>query len=237
MTNKINFFDLTRENTGVHMCDSGGENGRKWQQPQETQALTLSKWGDDELEASISLAHFLDSTMEINQELTSEFYDFADLPDKKELSWFTLIDEFMELKMDWLPEQKHFNSYNDENDLSQDYMAHVFSESLDWYYDENAIYFLQTHNGADARGGYSKPVICKQNNTESNLDWLVGWDLIEGEDEDIDFNEFHIGYHSSPTYQLNEIIKEVLEIDGQQTTIKTVNDKIVTVQAFSSIDC
>ena len=36
-------YKMLTENTGVHMCDSGGENGRHWQRNQKKNLQTKEK--------------------------------------------------------------------------------------------------------------------------------------------------------------------------------------------------
>ena len=238
---KQTFAKLARQNTGSHMCDSGGENGRQWQRPlaKKDQWLGFYERIDREtgectyeISATINTVAFLDAHLEIDQDLTKLFkkmdYDveaFAKLMNRKE--------------------QDRQNTYNGESDLNQVFQYTVLSNKIEWYYDENALVLLETHNGADVRGGYSDYVVCRAVNELTNLfDVTCGVSFIKGVDnqgQELDRDElqalderFQVGYCSCPTYELDKFIKRVINPDQQdddldQLTVELKSGHIVTM--------
>jgi hypothetical protein len=194
--------EMLTENTGTHMCDSGGtpkydENGkylgsdygygRHYERNKnceftEEPASTLSfrayeynnkKYLDIEVEHNIY--HWLLEKLEYNEEVDNLFYNnFLSEVDTDDKCWYELIEEFPE----WLGQrdldededstyygESHgfygdgdpitVNSYNEDNLLSQVIQFKYFENEVDKFV------VLQIHNGADVRGGYTKPrVFC-----------------------------------------------------------------------------
>jgi len=156
-TNKVIYKMLT-ENTGVHMCDSGGENGRHWQQNQKKTMKDFEQepytTNDDGI-ITKSLYHHLNESLEYLPEQTNMFnawvksnkYDWVKNPEGRS-HIISDVQEFMDQYI--YPESKAecTYTYNFDNCLSQDIQ---WISSGDLY--ENNIIALCIHNGADARGG------------------------------------------------------------------------------------
>ena len=197
-TQKLVYAMLT-ENTGTHMCDSGGANGRMWQR---NQAKTIEDF-DDELEATIekhentfegekyteyertvSVFHYLselesdhlcDKFNELNTDCKDWDGDFAWGVSQKGADFLELIGM----------ESKHeFNTYNGDSDLSQ-----VLQGSwLDM--DGEPYLLLQIHGGADVRGGYTDAKLFKVED-----DWMIHPYLQEYIDSDEIEEEYEL-YHN-----------------------------------------
>ena len=224
----INFKSLVRQNTGIHMMDSGGDNGRHWQQPLPTAPITVAIGYNNGLDVSISTAAFLTEHLEIDQKLTkwlrkqaaSNYTEYADALAEK-LGLTVLCSD---------------NTYNSENDLDQNFQfSAVGPKDASWFYEGSDCYLIvETHNGADIRGGYSAPVVCKIK-SDSFLDWNCGavfTSYAEAAGNTLDAIEqseqFAIGYHNNPIYHLNDEIAEVLTVIGTDFVAKLKNGATVT---------
>ena len=148
---------MLTENTGVHMLDSGGSNGRMWQRNQGKDFEAEPRVDAD---GYVSVYHYLCEileedyfTREINAVLEGKDYHWVQEVEE------ILIDEgyysdFTEAK----------NTYNYENNISQDLLFIEFSFESEQYV------ILQVHGGADIRGGYTQARVFK---LTGNLDSLV----------------------------------------------------------------
>lgn len=173
---KITFAAACRENTGRHMCDSGGENGRGWQQPDiSVNAPEIRDWHKG-CSATIQTSVFLAERMEILRDLQRRWQDWdKGTQGDSARGWFASGADFMEIL--GYEQACRGNVYNGENDLSDIYVYEVWQKpgeetSPDWIYDRNAVAVLYLHTGADARGGYGRPIFCR-----SNGDYTIPFDL------------------------------------------------------------
>jgi hypothetical protein len=146
-------YEMLIENTGRHLLDSGGENGRSWQRNQsksiedfrnEPRTIFDTKYYD----ATVSLFHHLTEKLTYSPEYTEDFNDWAGQRDD---SWLELMEEYP-VSMGW---RKLFteNSYNRESLLSQVIQYTVYDTGSE------LLVALQVHGGADVRGGYTRPRI------------------------------------------------------------------------------
>ena len=159
MSTEKTIYKMLTENTGVHMCDSGGDNGRHWQRNQKK---TLEDFrsepytSNDDNIITKSLFHHLNESVEYLPKLTNQLnkwinkdkYDPFNNPDGRSNTWGD-VQEFMLQYV--YPDQDEVDcnyTYNLDNCLSQDIQ---FLSCGDLY--ENNIIALSIHNGADARGG------------------------------------------------------------------------------------
>jgi hypothetical protein len=145
---------MLTENTGTHMLDSGGAYGRHWERNQgrdiqsfiDAPEVEVSEYG-----ISLDLFHFLRERIQFVPELQEMFDEWANSEENKNELWYPLIDQ-------WCEDHKSeyyggFNSYNDDNFLSQTIQGNFFE------YDDGTYLILQIHGGADVRGGYTAPKI------------------------------------------------------------------------------
>jgi hypothetical protein len=156
-------FDMLTENTGVHMMDSGGDDGRMWQRNakktlddfrSEPFATIDPKYGD----SSISLFHYMNQYLDFDEELTKHFEEFAtQLPEEP---WLEIIEEWLDV-LSVEPEGEfysdarwNFNTYNFD-------LWWVNQTLQGSFFGMNGKEFLavQVHGGADVRGGYTKPKV------------------------------------------------------------------------------
>ena len=137
-------YNMMIENTGTHFLDSGGEDGRHWQQNQKK---TLKDFENEEYISkdndiiTKSLFHHL------NDWINEDKYHWID--NKNGRSHIIAdAEDFMNEFVYPDEEAKCTYTYNFDNCLSQDIQ---WISSGDLY--QNDIIALCVHNGADARGG------------------------------------------------------------------------------------
>tara|TARA_R110000851_G_scaffold73579_2_gene162345 strand:+ start:73 stop:654 length:582 start_codon:yes stop_codon:yes gene_type:complete len=152
-------YKMLTENTGVAMCDSGGDDGRHWQRNQKKSfkdfqnEIEISY--DKDFGCTKSLFHHLNESLEYLPELTNKLnlwiardkYDVFKNNDGRCNDWDN-VQTFMEEYL--YPDEKincHY-TYNEETVLSQN-VQFLYGGDI---YDHDII-ALSIHNGADARGG------------------------------------------------------------------------------------
>lgn len=121
------------------------------------------------VEATVSTPHFFDAMLEHDEELQAAFDEFASQPENERTSWPELLEMFAEDGRGWRLKVRG-NTYNDENDLSQDFQYFQLE-------DENGddVMIVMSHNGCDVRGGYSSPFFARfERHAEDYFwDWVV----------------------------------------------------------------
>lgn len=165
---------MISENTGRHILDSGGAYGRAWERNQgrdfanEPEAyldgIALEDRGD--CWPMLSLYHFLTQRLEYDAEADNDFHTFAESLDWQREPWQECVAAWAESKGLIIANQG--NSYNEENYLDQDFQWTALStpEEKDAerpLFDADTLYVIETHNGADIRGGYSAPRVFRTN--------------------------------------------------------------------------
>ena len=164
-TTITNFRELARVNTGTHMMDSGGSNGRHWQQPaisERADKVTANVW-DGKIEyLSVETAIHLDEHLEIDQDATERYRRWCEIydPENRE-SELAMMEKYAEVIMPDAAVTSD-NSYNWDSPYSQVFQFVAASDG-EWYYDDDALVLIQMHNGADVRGGYTQAVVAKTN--------------------------------------------------------------------------
>ncbi len=178
---------MLKENVGRAMCDSGGTPqydedgkyigsssgyGRNFERNagvdfKENDAIKLSfKYG---IEILIDVFQWLKERLTFNDEMSRLFYNFANLEENVDSHWLELMEAFPQHAVDIYNadvdgdyratgiygdgKPMSINTYNGECALSQT-LQYVYFEI-----DGTNYVALQTHNGADVRGGYSTPFI------------------------------------------------------------------------------
>lgn len=180
---------MLKENTGIHMLDSGFEGGRNWQRNQtrnfeKEPASTLSvHFGRGEIIIQKSTYHYLTEFFETTQEserLNRKLREFADLPENEDLAWLQIMEEFFEqvLKPEiqeygWdaynvEPDGKVVNTYNYESSIDQ-----VLQYMLFPWVKNQVFIILQIHGGADVRGGYTVPQIFAFKHSKHDIDEFI----------------------------------------------------------------
>lgn len=164
---------MLTENTGRHFLDSGGAYGRNWERNQgrdfEAEKPYSVRWWCYEhsdqphldMEATVSLYHWLVHNFEPDDRLQRMFDTFAEL--NPDMVWLELAEEFAALlsKHTRYSVSSTTNTYNEENDLSQIVQYVALKDGED--YNDVTHVILQVHGGCDARGGYGKPMVLKLN--------------------------------------------------------------------------
>jgi hypothetical protein len=137
------------------MLDSGGDSGRHWQHNQlrpiesfiEEEEATLDEWG----ELTISLFHHLCTSLNMTRFSEALDEDFKEFIKDREGSYLDDIAAF--IKHIKAEEGYSENSYNRDSNLSQVIQYQTFRSG------EKEYVALQIHQGADVRGGYTRPYI------------------------------------------------------------------------------
>jgi hypothetical protein len=156
-------FDMLTTNTGSHMLDSGGDEGRHWQRNAkktladfmaEPYATIDPEFGD----SSLSLFHYMSEYLIFNEGLTLNFEEFAkDFPEEP---WLAIIEKWLddlgiEEAGEFYSEARwSFNTYNfDLWRVNQTLQGSFFGLGKREYL------IVQVHGGADVRGGYTAPKV------------------------------------------------------------------------------
>jgi len=145
-------YQMLTSSTGSHMLDSGGAYGRHWQRNQERTiedfqsepVATLDHWG----ELTISVFHHLTGSLELSPEMDALYLEFTKGSEGSHLADIADFIEYLGAELGY-----EVNTYNHESALSQVLQYQTFSTGARQYV------ALQIHQGADVRGGYTRPVI------------------------------------------------------------------------------
>lgn len=155
---------MLKENTGIHMLDSGSAYGRHWQQNQSVKnwdkipEIEYEIEDDGTVYYTISVYHYLINNLEEElDEVCQEFNKLQDNDKNDDFAedsnnalygitvdgWKYLRDKLDKLPLNWV------NTYNYDSNLSQ-ILQYVIVTIKDKKY-----VLLQIHGGCDARGGYT----------------------------------------------------------------------------------
>lgn len=160
------------ENTGRHMLDSGGMGGRRWERMQLFKDLDWTKAkrtitnvdryskGEYYVYITKNTYLFLLEYITYDREADKCFHAFCNSEEHKKESYYSNMSSYVELirsfaetnDLDYTSYGSH-NTYNGESCLDTTLQWEHFSVKRQDYI------ILQTHNGADVRGGYSTPHI------------------------------------------------------------------------------
>ena len=144
--------DMFTENTGMSMCDSGGDGNRHWQRNQEVvdfrdrEPFTYSYDGKY-FDISKDLFHHLCDALEYDQLATIKWERWVNANENKHLGHYGGVEEYLE--NDGIAHEitSSGNSANDETLLNQ-----VFQYVIDR---ETSQVYIAIHGGCDVRGGYT----------------------------------------------------------------------------------
>ena len=165
-------FSMLTENTGKHMCDSGGTNGRMWQRNTnkcvadfEAEPAELYQYDPkyNEIYRTVSVFHYLTHNLEVDDiafnfnELNTDAEDYnADCKEDDVSLYGVSLNAWLHLVTENEVEvQRSWNTYNGESDLSQ------ILQGANLTINEEHYVLIQIHGGADARGGYTDAKLFK----------------------------------------------------------------------------
>lgn len=226
---QVTFKDLIRQNTGSHMLDSGAIYGYKYNSPIDTEIIIDAEvykrqdgTTDRYLSATIPLIEHLETNFEIDYKLTKMLR-------KAKVNTIPECGEYLEKKLGikYL-NNTYDNTYNHDNDLDQNYQSAVLSNEREYWYDDNALWLIETHNGCDIRGGYSDVVVCRKI-SEAIYDFVVGWRVskvikaskeMKSIEDSRTCDKWEIGYSGYPTSLLNKDIKRLVRIKKDKSEIE-----------------
>lgn len=251
----LTFFAACRENTGMSMCDSGGDGTGKygygrWHERPEIDpngpAITLDTYRDNTgIMASLSTPHYLDARYEIDRDLQAKFDVWeAEHPDS---SWFEAGREFMEnLKFE---QMQRGNTYNGEQDLTQSVIYEVWKPEDQKEDGDSGIYAVDgirtvvyVHTGCDERSGHSRPVFCKSRNDYAiPVDYVVGFSFSNGrrgrrkltQEECQSYDErYQVGYTGAPSFELSKDLEKVWAVKDNTFKVKLKTGETFDVHAY-----
>lgn len=220
MTTKETIYSMLIENTGTHMLDSGGANGRGWQRNQKKTIEDFENEQDEvyqldakykEIYRTVSVFHYLTNNLEIDN-ICEHFNNLQNAFD----NWDADADvygvsfqafEYLQNNFD-IEVQRSWNTYNGESDLSQILQGANITINDDEYI------LIQIHNGADARGGYTDAKLFKLEEYMIH-EYLQEWK--EGGEIEDDMREGYIDnlvdyWNESITYNNKEALN-ILELN------------------------
>lgn len=139
------------EDTGISLMDSGGTDGRKWQQNANMSFVTQAGGYVEYGEFRISLYRYLLDRLTYSEFQTDQFNQVMGHVA------ITGMNEMLEFVEDYHLKSEGivYNSFNDDTLLDQQV------QWLEYSVLDQTYVMLQLHNGADARGGYTEPKIFK----------------------------------------------------------------------------
>ena len=164
-------FSMLTENTGTHMCDSGGDNGRMWQRNEnkcaadfeaEPQELYQYDPKYNEIQRTVSVFHYLTHNLEVDDiafnfnELNTNAKNWNGSCEM-DVSIYGVSSE----AWDYLAEStdievsRSWNTYNGDSDLSQ------ILQGANLLINDEYYVLIQIHGGADVRGGYTDAKLFK----------------------------------------------------------------------------
>ena len=169
-TEQLIFLMLT-ENTGTHMCDSGGDNGRMWQRNAnkcladfENEPAELYQYDAkyNEIHRTVSVFHYLTHNLDID-DVAFNFNELNTNPDNHNADTKTDVfiygvssEAWQDLtELNEVEVSRSWNTYNGDSDLSQ------ILQGANLIINEEHYVLIQIHGGADARGGYTDAKLFK----------------------------------------------------------------------------
>lgn len=190
--------DMLTENTGRSILDSGGAYGRNWERNQGREVesfLAEPEASQDWDYVSLSVFHWLRNRLEFDPQMDRRLELWTALRSNDD-PWLVEAETFAAA---WEGHEhlRVYNSYNEENCLSQDIQwVEIGERGMRGSGDQWVL--LQIHGGCDARGGYTRPRAFRV------LGDSFGWDMgsyslyCDHEEEDPDQLElFAAGWHET----------------------------------------
>ena len=145
----------TRQNTGKDLCDSGGEDGRHWQQPVPTSLIRFRQgegWWDTAITLTGLLREHATLVCDVQAAIETEYK--AD----RKVGNFEVGPRVME-RLGYCRLHRQ-NTCNWDTDLDQAFVFEVWSKDGDqgWLWAKGSVVLVYAHTGADVRSGYARPI-------------------------------------------------------------------------------
>lgn len=167
-------------NTGKSILDSGGAYGRHFERNQVKSFSFHEDIQCNEYGCTIPIHVYMDTMFETNKQtaifnkmLANNYY------------WDLQALDVLAEKFDIVFEGND-NTYNRENDLSQDFQFTIFE------YEGDRHCIFQLHNGCDVRGGYTSAQVFKIREMDYFFSWIC------------DFYDDETDTHFETFYQMSE---------------------------------
>ena len=230
-------YKMLTENTGVHMCDSGGAYGRGWQRNQKKTIKDFMNEYEEsyqfdfkynEIYRNVSVFHYL-SGLDLD-EVCEKFNRRQGADWDGELSDKESVYGVSNRAAEWLKENHEvevkytFNTYNGDSDLSQ------ILQGSRLLIDDEMYYLIQIHNGADARGGYTDARLFKANEWNDGIHEYL-WEYKHSSEIEQDLRDGYIEsmtdyWDSSIVYDAETILKRLdglIDADGDEVEVVDPN--------------
>ncbi len=183
-------YGMLTENTGKHMLDSGGSEGRGWQRNQKKTIEAFENEEEEiyqldakykEIHRTVSVFHYLTNNLEID-DICEEFNNIQNDSDNWDADGdvygvskeaYAMLMEHPDVEI-----HKSWNTYNGESDLSQ------ILQGTNLTINDEQYILIQIHNGADARGGYTDAKLFKMDECFIH-EYLQEWKDSSEVEEDI----------------------------------------------------
>ena len=225
--------EMLTENTGMNVLDSGGKSDRQWQQNQgrefkKEDATQVEMWEQsNEVIITFNLFHYLTAYLELDancKKLQRKFDKFAKSPEQEDEPWLVTMEEFTEQVHD----PSAYGFFGTDNTYNYDNVLDGAIQFVSFGYEGELYMLMQTHNGADIRGGYSEPKVFKvpepdyfiiaQNTVYASTDKFA-WD---SDDAGFSWN----GAESYGTDDEEEIPELEFDVRGAKAYLKDTDDEI-----------
>lgn len=152
-------WSMLIENTGRNLVDSGGDNGRAWQRNQnvnfEAQPVSWIEVYSTEIGVMRSLYHWMVSNLVYEEAMTRELMDLVN----EEGEVYETTGEFMES----LGGEEYLGAKPGyEHDYTYNLGGTLMTQDIQWWatqVGEEVYLAIQVHGGADARWGFTDPVV------------------------------------------------------------------------------
>lgn len=144
---------MLRENTGSILTDSGGIYGYKYNAPLPKEAIRAVTFDGKVDFHLVSLAHWLTVNTEYDAARTRSLWRFANSPKWIDAPWEDCLAAWADRHK--LEIREYGYTYNWDTSLDQHFAA--------WEFDDpetgETFAIIRSHNGCDARWGFSRPRI------------------------------------------------------------------------------
>jgi hypothetical protein len=206
-------YEMLTTNTGKHILDSGGGEGRNWQRNQKKSIYDFYEEEEEkilfdakykEIYREVSVFHYL-SELDMDY-ICNEFNAINRNADNWESDFYGVSREAESyLNTFEIENFRSWNTYNGDSDLSQVLQGATMEI-------EGEIYFLiQIHGGADVRGGYTDAYLFKSSDFNDGLIHQYLWEykdsleLVDEIESDF-FNEILDYWDESKKYTSKEVL-------------------------------